>query len=133
MKLLKTKTAAFMLAEGLTKITIWPVLKVVDKVSDKYSDTKAKLEVSWIKKNLSEMSPQDKFNAAVNHRSEMAWVNDPIIDAATTVLHCVSKGNTPEYVQRFEIAYAYLRSNGVEILTPAIDAYYMLNINKITV
>lgn len=133
MKLLKTKTAAYMLAEGLTKVTIWPVLKVADKVSDKYSDTKAKLEVNWIKKNLAEMTAQDKFDATCKHRSELAWINDPIIDATTTVLHAVRNGQDKSLIQRFEIAYSFLSSSGIEKFTPAVDAYYMLNINKASV
>lgn len=133
MKLLKTKTAAYMLAEGLTKVTIWPVLKLTDMVSGRYTDTKAKLEINWIKKNLDNMTAQEKFDATVQYRSELAWVNDPIIESSTTVLHAVRNGQDKSLIQRFEIAYSFLRSSGVEKFTPAVDAYYMLNINKVTV
>lgn len=130
MRYLKTKTAAYMLAEGFTKITIVPVLKVVDKVSDKYHDTKANLEVSWIKKNLENMTAQEKFDAVIKHREELNWIQDPIVQSTITVLHVMRTGRDKK---DFEIAYSFLRSSGVEKFTPAIDAYYILNINNVTV
>lgn len=130
MKFLRTKTVAYLAAGGLAKITIVPAFKLVDKVAETYHDTKGNLEVRYIKANLDTLSAQDKFDATVKYRSELAWVNDPIIDSTITLLHIVSKGESKKN-HDFEIAYSYLSSSGVTNFTPAIEAYYMLNIQKI--
>lgn len=132
MKFLKTKTAAYMLAEGLAKLTVLPVIKVVDKVGDKYRETKDTLEVRYIKDNLENMTAQEKFDATIKHRSELVWTNDPIIESTNTLIYILRHPEKPDANHRFEIAYCYLRSSGVETFTPAIDAYYMLNIEKIS-
>lgn len=131
MKLLRTKTAAYMVAGGLAKITVVPAFKLVDKVAETYQHTKGNLEVRYIKANLDNLSAQEKFDATVKYRSELAWVNDPIIDSTITLLHIVSKHESKKN-HDFEIAYSYLSSSGVTNFTPAIEAYYMRNIEKIS-
>lgn len=132
MKLLRTKAAAYMAAEGVAKLTILPALKLADKVGDKYRDTKATLEVRYIKANLENMTAQEKFDATIKHRSELVWTNDPIIESANTLIYILRHPEKPDAKHRFEIAYAYLSSSGVTQFTPDIDAYYMLNIEKIS-
>ena len=112
-KMLGTKTTALVAFKAVCAVTIIPLGKFADFTHRKFDENRQAIQVHYIKEHLNEFTAQEKYEAVRMFGSDVAWLNDPVMDAAFA-LQSQQMKHDDYSCRRFLDKYDYLTSVGVQ-------------------